>query len=381
MNRIILVGEDHHNLLGLVRDFGVNGISPCGIIVGKEGYKGFVQKSKYWAKTWYVDSAEEAIELLKKFFCDKKEPAVLIASSDDVAAAFDVHYDELKDNFFLPGFRVQGRVFNLMNKEAQVNYAHKIGIEMLPSEIVELDSTFELSQYYPIILKPVASIEGEKTDIKICYNETEEMESINDLIKIGYRRLLRQLYLKERTEYVLTGAVMPVLHKCNFTLVKNVRQWPTCFGTGSFSEFVTEKTLLEFCNQVLEKVQNSGYSGLIDIEFFKTKDNKMYLNEVNWRSSGRNFVSLYTGVHSAYWWYCATIGKNYNDNCRISIKNGWTMNEMTDFRHIFKFKLSWFELLRDIKRTNSFAVWYCEDLQPFKARILGILKKIFRLSI
>ena len=57
------------------------------------------------------------------------------------------------------------------------------------------------------------------------------------------------------------------------------------------------------------------------------------------------------------------------------------MNEMTDFRHIFKFKLSLFELLRDIKRTNSFAVWYCEDLQPFKARILGIIKKIFRLSI
>lgn len=33
MNKVILIGGSHHNGLGLVRSFGVNGIRPYGIIV------------------------------------------------------------------------------------------------------------------------------------------------------------------------------------------------------------------------------------------------------------------------------------------------------------------------------------------------------------
>ena len=375
MNRVILLGGDHHNLLGLARDFGVNGVAPTGIIVCAESDYLFSNKSKYWEKVWCVDTEEAAIELIKATFSDEAKPAVIIASSDAAAAALDAHYEELENHFILPGFQVGGRILELMNKEKQVSYANEIGVEMLTSETMLLNG-YEYSKKYPVILKPVASVEGKKTDIKICNNVQEEEDSVQELMNAGYPHVLRQLYLKTREEYVLTGAVMPVLHKCNFTLVKHTRQWPVCFGTGSFSEFVTDKRMLAFCEQVMDKVQKSGYCGLIDIEFFGTPDGKVYLNEFNWRSSGRNFVSLYTDVHSAYWWYCAVTGIKYDDSQRISTKSGWTMNEITDFRHIFKRKISVAEWLRDVQKTDSFAVWDRRDPAPFRSRIFGLIKKL-----
>lgn len=379
MNRVVLFGEDHHNILGLVRDFGVNGVKPLGIIVSTKSDKLFSSLSKYWEEVYCVDSEEDGIELLKNNFINKIKPTVVIASSDTAAAALDIHYDELNKNFILPGFDVGGKVFELMNKERQVKYANEIGIETIASKIMILNNDYEFSERYPVILKPVVSVEGEKADIKICYTREEEESSVHFLVSRGYQRVLRQLYLVDKSEYVLTGAVMPILHKCNFSLVKNVRQWPMFSGTGSFSEFVTSESMLTFCNQVMEKIQKSGYSGLIDIEFFKTREGKIYLNEINWRSSGRNFISLYTEVHSAYWWYCAVINKNYDNGCMIPAKAGYTMNEIADVRHCFKRNISIIKWLLDVKRTNSFAVWNFQDMEPFKAKIIGILRKVVHL--
>ena len=48
MNKVILIGGDHHNGLGLARSFGINGIKPYGIIVTGRNKHSFISKSKYW---------------------------------------------------------------------------------------------------------------------------------------------------------------------------------------------------------------------------------------------------------------------------------------------------------------------------------------------
>ena len=63
-NKVILIGGNHHNGLGLARSFGVNGIKPYGVIVGEGAEHGFVRKSKYWAKTWVIKSDDEIVEFL-----------------------------------------------------------------------------------------------------------------------------------------------------------------------------------------------------------------------------------------------------------------------------------------------------------------------------
>lgn len=44
MNKVILIGGSLHNILGLVRSFGVKGIQPYGIIAGKDAKTSFVRK-------------------------------------------------------------------------------------------------------------------------------------------------------------------------------------------------------------------------------------------------------------------------------------------------------------------------------------------------
>lgn len=101
-NKVILIGGNHHNGLGLARSFGVNGIKPYGVIVGEGAEHGFVRKSKYWAKTWVIKSDDEIVEFLLSIFRDEKEKPVVIPYSDGAAEEIDLSLDRLKEYFYCP---------------------------------------------------------------------------------------------------------------------------------------------------------------------------------------------------------------------------------------------------------------------------------------
>ena len=101
------------------------------------------------------------------------------------------------------------------------------------------------------------------------------------------------------------------------------------------------------------------------------------MNELNWRSSGRNFVYSFTGIDSAYIYYCERIGKD----CpipRINRKSGYNMNDATDMKHVIKKDISLACWLKDLKRTKSFAVWDRKDLAPVFNRYLRMIKRTIR---
>lgn len=225
---------------------------------------------------------------------------------------------------------------------------------------------------YPVILKPVESMEGKKLDITICEDESEYMEAVRELSKKGYTRVLAQPYLKNRQEYLLTGAISKT--RFSYTVVHHLRQWPLYMGCGSYSEFVKIPKITNYCADILKKIQQSGYTGLIDIEFFSDEHGQLFLNEINWRSSGGNYVSLYTEVFPAYQYYCDILNESY-DKLLENKKPGFRMNEATDIRHVFAGKISLMQWLWDLKRTNSFAVWYHDDTKPFFARIMYYVAK------
>lgn len=250
---------------------------------------------------------------------------------------------------------------------------------MLPTEEVNLENSFKASLQYPIIMKPALSIEGKKADIKIAHTQQEELEFFLLLKKEGYKRVLRQIYLQNRREYVVVGAVMPQAYENNFSILKNIRQWPEKFGTGSFSSFDVDSKIIEYTNTIMKKVQQSGFCGLIDIEIFEANDGKIYINEFNWRSSGRNFVGRYTQIYSAYWWYCAVSGLPFDDSKKGNRKSGYSMNEITDFRYVIAGKIMLSQWLKDVKSTNSFAVWDPYDKAPFFSRIKALMKKALKI--
>lgn len=376
--RVILMGGNHHNGLGLVRCFGKHNIHPYGIVIGHGAKDSFIRKSKYWKATWSAKDEGEALAILHEQFADGKR-TVLIPWSDGAAVAIDSHLSILNSQFICPSINNrENAIVELMNKESQVEFAKKFGIRMLNSSIVDLSDAINNIPDFPVILKPVTSVEGSKDDMHIC-NTVEEFDSaLSYLSKKNYHRILVQQYLNDKKEFVVTGSVTD--KSISFSVVLGLRQWPIDFGTGSYSLVVVEEKYNQFCKQVLESVQKFGYIGLIDFEFFEDGSQNLYLNELNWRSSGRNFVYSFTGIDSAYIYYCERLGID----CllpRINQKSGYNMNDATDLKHVFKKDISLACWIKDLKRTKSFAVWDYKDLAPVFNRYLRMIKRIVRKEV
>lgn len=377
-NKVILIGGNHHNGLGLARSFGRHGIRPYGIITDRDTNKKncFVAASRFWEKTWLVEKEEDALEILLASFTDEPSRPVVIAWSDGAAEMIDSNYDRLKDRYILPSMnRKQGEIVRLMNKEDQIGYAGQYGLSMLPSEIVMLDTDTDCPIPFPVILKPVTSIEGGKYDMSICHCGSDYESAVSALREKGFYRILAQKYLADRREYVVTGAVSGAGY--SFTVVRHIRQWPLNVGTGSFSETVFDANINDFCSALLEKIQGSGYEGTIDFELFETGSGELYLNEINWRSSGRNFISGRSGIESAYYYYCDMTGTEYAAYDGI-VKHIYSMNEVTDIKHVFKKNISLAQWLADVRRAKSFAVWDASDKKPAFKRYGIMLSKFLK---
>ena len=382
-NQVILIGGNHHNGLGLVRSFGVHGIHPYGIVVGKGAKNSFIRKSKYWAKTWDVKDDEEAIALLKTHFCNCSLKPVVIPWSDGAAEAIDSHYDELSSFFILPSINnKQGEIVSLMDKNEQALFAEKYGIPMLATKVTSLikDET-ESPLQFPVILKPVSSVEGTKDDMCICANQAEYNKAVSELKEKGFNRILIQQYLPERKEYVVAGAISD--KRFSFAITEHIRQWPPKVGTGSYSKVIVSKPLDEFCKKTLDIIQAAGYRGPIDFEFFSDMNGRFYLNEINWRSSGRNFISIVNNIHSAYIYYCDVTGLQYSSRL-YNDEEFYSMNDANDFKHIFKKEITVKQWIRDFKNAKSHSVWDRQDMKPFYARfeILFVngMKKALKIS-
>ena len=376
LNKIILLGGIHHNGLGLARSFGRHGIKSYGIIIGKKANDSFVAKSKYWEKTWAVETEEDALEIIIDCFSNESKKPVVIPRSDGAAKLIDDNLNKLKDSFILPSINgIQGEILRLMNKEEQIVFAKENGLRMLPSYIYDINMSFDNTIDFPVILKPVTSVEGKKADMSICYGEEEFENSIEDLKKRGFKRILVQKYLEVKTEYLLTGAISN--RRYSFSLARNIRQWPPFFGTFSFSETTLDEGINLFCCDVLGKLFRYGYRGPIDIEIFCDSFGEIYVNEFNWRSSGRNFISKYTGVESAYMYYCDQIGVEYDDKMFNEVSM-YIMNEVTDIKHVLKRDITLKEWINDLRKVKSYAVWDDSDPKPAYKRYRIMVSRFIR---
>ena len=375
MNKIILIGGDHHNGLGLARSFGINGIKPYGIIVTGDYKKSFISKSKYWEKTWTVDNDNNAVKLLLQIFANETEPPVIIPWSDSAAAEIDRNYDALSHSFIVPSLnQKEGAIIEMMDKKNQIDFLKKYGLPMAKSYTIELpckEKTEELP--IPCICKPVSSYEGKKTDIKKCESPDELNSYFDELLSKGYKRILVQEYIYFDKELEFVGAC------CNdpaFIISDNVREWPVIGGTNSFLHIIDDQRVRKVCNDLLAALQKEKYFGLFDIELFQVGD-RILINEINWRNTGNSFFALGTGVHYAVVWYLNAIGQDASSIRHYTIDTTqYAMNESTDLRHVVFCGLSFHSWFRDLRRTQSFALWYSKDLRPTIIRYCYLIKEL-----
>lgn len=378
-NKVILIGGNHHNGLGLARSFGVNGIKPYGVIVGEGAEHGFVRKSKYWAKTWVIKSDDEIVEFLLNAFQNEKEKPVVIPYSDGAAEKIDLNLDRLKEHFLLPSIGgQQGKIAELMDKQKQVEFAQTYGIPMAKSCVVDLsDIRLPEDMIYPCIVKPVVSAEGEKSDIRKCDTETQTVAYLQELRQKGYHRFLVQEYLNYDTEYLMVGSISGQ-NQC-WVNSKKIRVWPVVGGSSSCLQVTNQKNVSDFFESVRYAFQQITYDGFYDVDVLQV-NGKLYLNEVNWRNSGTIYSVLGSKVYyPVNWYYWKTKNQspeNFIQSCLD--ETVYTIDESLDLRHVACGNITLKQWLRDKKKSKAFALWYTPDMRPAIAQYLHLLKELIK---
>ena len=378
-NKVILIGGNHHNGLGLARSFGVNGIKPYGVIVGEGAEHGFVRKSKYWAKTWAIKSDDEIVEFLLNAFQNEKEKPVVIPYSDGAAEEIDLNLDRLKEHFLLPSIGgQQGKIAELMDKQKQVEFAQTYGIPMAKSCVVDLnDIRLPEDMIYPCIVKPVVSAEGEKSDIRKCDTETQTVAYLQELREKGYHRFLVQEYLIYDTEYLMVGSISGQ-NQCWFNS-KKIRVWPVVGGSSSCLQVTSENNVQEFFDEVRNAFGQVGYDGIFDVEALRVGE-KIYLNEINWRNSGTIYPVFGSKVYyPVNWYYWKTENQSPENFIRTCLDDTvYTMDESLDLRHVACGNITLRQWLNDKKKARAFAIWNATDLKPTMVQYFHLLKELIK---
>ena len=382
MNKVIIVGGDHYNALGIVRCFGINGIKPYGILTtnSKKEKDNFCYSSKYWEQYWFALSDDEALEILKSYFSNEDVKPVLVPSSDGMALLIDLHLDELSEHFICPSInRKQGEIAKLMDKSHQVEWAKQLGIRTAKTWCVNLNVSLEHfynEVFFPCIAKPVISSEGQKTDITKCENLDDLRKCMKEIQSKGYHRILVQEFLKKDYEAELFGCIGEHSDKIPYLFSKHVREWPPVGGSVSYHKFLKTPELISQAERLLRKIKEYGYVGNIDIELFVIKG-ELVLNEVNFRNSGDVYACFQHKVYYPYFSYLDMIGCDTSSLNVDYTTDKCAMNETTDFRHVLFGDLSLKEWLRYKRMCGDYAYYFKGDMKPAWKKYRYFLNKYF----
>lgn len=358
MNKVIVIGGDHHNTLGVIRSLGEKGLRPDVVIVSKTN-KSFVSKSRYINFCHFVGADNNITPFLTEHYNDESEKPVIICCHDGASSQIDIHREELKEKFYLPGSIKQGDITFLMNKKRMSELAEKCGLKIPKTFYPNQIPLQENELFFPCIVKPLVSKEASKDNIHICYC----IKEVNDAVSaLGLGNVQIQLFIDKDFEYQLIGCstkedviipgVSHILRPCK----------------GSNTSFLRYEPLNEdFCDiaKCKEFVRQTGYYGLFSMEFLRDKCGEDFFMEINFRNDGNAICVTASGVNLPYIWYLSCIGESYNNEKNNKVKSKYVLPDFAELRLLFNKQISLFQYLGDLCKTDRFMEFDWKDQKPF----------------
>lgn len=374
-NRVLVIGGNHQNTLGVIEALGQKGVRSCVIILGHINGS-FVLKSKYVEKGWICEDEEAVVSSILTGFKPVERKAIAIACSDDAANILDAHYEQLNKLLVIPTVKEAGTLIYWTNKEKMTETAKRLGIT-IPSSWMINDKTIPADIEYPCVIKPITSVNHGKKGFAKCINEKElqaylkskqegEPVQVQQYIEKEYEFQFIGCSLKEGDEVIIPGRT----HIETTTEFNNLVF--LCYDSydASFEQTVEDSKLF---------VKETGYSGLFSIEFMRGKDGKDYFLEMNFRNDGNGISVTSSGTNLPYIWYLYASGGDYKaEIANSTVKTTYMMPEISFFLSMINGEISFREWLADRKKTTCYLTRFEEDIEPYKTIIRPFKKKLPR---
>jgi predicted ATP-grasp superfamily ATP-dependent carboligase len=358
MNKVVVIGGDHHNTLGVLRGLGEREILSDLILVTPSRMT-FVDASKYIARQWKIRDNEEIVDTLLTHYKDEDEKPVVICCSDSSSGVIDENHDFLEPYFYLPGSDQQGQISELMSKKEMANLAIEVGLK-IPGTTYVTDVEADISKIkLPCIIKPMVSRKGKKAEIAICRTQEElhqyaashniNNDQIQDFIDKEFEYQL--IGCSTKSEIVIPG-VSKILRPCKGSNTSYLHYTPLEDG---FCE-------IENCK---EFVRRTGYHGLFSLEFLRDKDGQDYFMEINFRNDGNAICVTAAGMSLPYIWYLDCIGKDYSKESKKKISPVYVMPDMAELKLLATRQISLLDYISDFRKTTRFMEYDRKDKKPF----------------
>lgn len=371
-NRVLVVGGNHQNPLGVIEAFGQKGILSDVIIMGK-CKKSFVLKSKYIDRSWICHTDEDVISTIIANFTDTENKAVAIACCDDAACLLNEYSEILERFLYLPGTHPQGSLKRWQDKEYMTEAAAKIGMT-IPKTWVVKDKVIPADMEYPCITKSLTSVKLGKSEFALCQNEEELNEFLQNKAFSGVIQI--QKFIDKEFEFQFLGCSLNGGEEIIIPGDTYIEPG-NGFNNITFLQYkkgkvVESPTTLQKCKDFIKQ---TGYSGLFSVEYMQGKDGKDYFLEMNFRNDGNGAVVTAAGTNLPYIWYLYNTGGDYKKEIEEStIKETYSVPEDSYLSSMLRGELSFKEWRGNMKKVSSYITYFPGDSKPFWA-LMWLQKK------
>ena len=363
-NKVIVIGGDHYNALGVIRSLGECGIFPIFILLNDDD-KAMSSHSKYIDKLYIINSEEEKNLdkfLIKNFGNDKNKP-IIIPTGDPIEKYLDINYDKLKKYFLLPNIdNKSGMVLKHMDKLFQYELCKKNNVDIAESFYIDLTNDVDYSIFpLKVIIKPDISADGNKADIVIANGIDEIKNGIELFRKKGYKNVLVQEFLDYQMEYAMMGlsykgkVIIPGINSNNYI-------FPSARGNTSYAEMFPLEEFKYDISKIINMVEKMNYTGLFEIEMFLVND-KVYFNEMNFRNSANLYGYKGNGIKYIYLYIMLLLNKDISKEKIYVDKHYHFCIEPLHFKNIFEKKVKLFPCVHHIIHSTKL-IYNSHDLKP-----------------
>lgn len=372
----IVIGNNHHNTLGVLRSLGEQRVICKLVLTGKENGN-FVAYSKYVDQCYsFTEEAHDIIQLINKIAMENEGRAVLFPLSDTLASEIDSKRNQLNENIIAP--HANGCIEQYLDKYYMASCAERCGI-CIPRHITQNLDEKIVWNIYPAIVKPLKSKDGRKGDINIVHNINELHKTLHHLKLLSYESVLVEEFISSLDSYMveILGNVKKdgsIEIPC---IMEKIREYPVGAGSTSYARLTQVKEHINL-DTIKNMITTTGYYGLFDIEIM-FNEGKFYFIEFNFRNGAPSYALTSAGYNIVYDWYANAIGEAYNG--LLAHDDYYLMCEHKDVLHVVNKDLSLKKWISDYYRTDVFLMRNRHDKKPQLHFIIPFLLRSGRFTL
>lgn len=377
-NKIIILGGNHHNGLGIIRSLGEVGCKVYFVAVGVT--KSFASKSKYIENHWFINHESDLLDLLLGKFGNNKIKPIIIPSDDATAVIIDKHINKLINNFIFPNINdEENAILKQMSKNKMDELAKKHGFMVPKGCVLRLNELDKVRQHlgkfgikHPCIVKPLQSVDGSKNDIKVSHDNDELIVILNEL-KESYVNVYIQEFIKKEGEVGVQGISTNKGRKVIIPgMVNKIRDSTVSPGSTTYAKITKSNENINFEKSIAlikSLIKDLKFEGIFDLELMYSKEH-LYFIELNFRNGAYGYAYTKAGVNMPALWCLDAIGKE-KVNESITIQKEITlMSEIADFKNILSKRVNCFRWVYQFLSSDVHLIFNKRDIKPLLYKFL-----------